>query len=288
VLGAGLGESNAFWVSPALERCLRGLDWNAGGQRTWLAPELGPQGFFGARESDWAVPPALDPGAYRLEQASSSSAACRGVCHLVSADGTEYALEIERRVEVCDLTEGRSPAAPGGPPGGRPAEKASRGLLLRLRHSLRNLGAQPIPARAGLWAILQLPAQPQGSLQLLDASYRAIFGELPADWVRLGAGGPQLRTAPGRRWKVGLGPSGPEARLTHRRREAGSEVQVELRCPTDPAGRYLDGGDALQVYNSPLSGGEAFCELECHAPAIDLAPGAVDGQAVEIEVSYET
>ena len=61
VLGAGLGERNAFWVSPALERCLEGLDWNAGGQRTWLAPELGPRGFFGAREERLGCPRGAGP-----------------------------------------------------------------------------------------------------------------------------------------------------------------------------------------------------------------------------------
>jgi hypothetical protein len=59
-----------------------------------------------------------------------------------------------------------------------------------------------------------------------------------------------------------------------------------MRCPTPAAGPYLDGGDALQAYNSPLSGEEAFCELECHAPAPTLAPGAKDGQTVEIEIRY--
>jgi hypothetical protein len=71
-------------------------------------------------------------------------------------------------------------------------------------------------------------------------------------------------------------------------------VQVVTRCPSDPGGLYLDRplsapespGDALQAYNSPLSGREAFCELECHAPAARLAPGEADGQAVEIEIRY--
>jgi len=69
ILGAGVDELNAFWVSPSLEGCLEGRDWNAGGQRTWLAPELWPLGFFGTGESDWAVPPELDPGSYRLLEA---------------------------------------------------------------------------------------------------------------------------------------------------------------------------------------------------------------------------
>ena len=97
VLGAGLGERNAFWVSPALE------GWNAGGLRTWLAPELGPRGFFGREEGDWAVAPALDPGAYRLVETGPAAALCRGECRIRSADGTRYHLRIDRQAEIGDL-----------------------------------------------------------------------------------------------------------------------------------------------------------------------------------------
>ena len=283
VLAAGLDERNALWVSPSLERCLEGLDWNAGGQRTWLAPELGPRGFFGAGESDWAVPPALDPGAFRLEEARSSSASCRGDCRIASADGAEYRLEITRQVEISDL--------PGKPPGGA--------VLLRIRHSLRNTGRTAIAACAGLWSIVQLPCSPEGTLLLPDLPYRSYFGDLPAAWMSRQAGRLELRTAPGRRYKVGQRPPKPEARLAHRRREAAGETLVLMRCPCSPEGLYLDGplaepgakpgsGDALQAYNSPLSGREAFCELECHAPASRLAPGESNGQAVDIEIRYGT
>ena len=185
VLAAGLGERNALWVSPSLERCLEGLDWNAGGQRTWLAPELGPRGFFGAGESDWAVPPALDPGAFRLEETRSSSARCRGDCRIASADGAEYRLEITRQVEISDL--------PSKPPGGA--------VLLRIRHSLRNTGRTAIAACAGLWSIVQLPCSPEGTLLLPDLPYRSYFGDLPAGWMSRQAGRLELRTAPGRRYE---------------------------------------------------------------------------------------
>ncbi len=276
VLGAGLGERNAFWVSPGLEACLEGRDWNAGGQRTWLAPELGPRGFFGATEGSSAVPPALDPGAYRLEEARPSGASCQGGCRLTSADGTEYSLEIERRVELVD--------ASGHAPG--------QGILLRIRHCLRNAGPRPIASSVGLWSILQLPCLPEGNLFLPDAPYRQRFGELPAGWVSRRQDLLALRTAPACRWKVGQPPSGPEAAISHRRPAASGpdgqgEVHVIVRCAVSPAGLYADGGDVLQAYNSPFSGSQAFCELECHAPAATLEPGQADGQDVEIEIRHE-
>jgi hypothetical protein len=62
VLGAGVDEENLFWVPAAVSAG----EWCVGGQRTWLAPELGARGFLGRGESDWQVPPALDPGSYTL------------------------------------------------------------------------------------------------------------------------------------------------------------------------------------------------------------------------------
>ena len=276
ILGAGVDELNAFWVSPSLEGCLEGRDWNAGGQRTWLAPELGPLGFFGTGESDWAVPPELDPGSYRLLEAGRSGARCRGLCRLRSADGTEYRLELERRVEIRDLPE------PG--PG-------VRCVVLGIRHSLHNAGDRPIHSRVGLWSILQVPCLPEGNLLLPDLPYRLYFGEMPPSWVRREAGRLVLRTAPARRYKVGQHPMGTEAVIAHHRPEAG--LLVRMCCPSSPAGPYLDGppseapGDVLQAYNSPLAGDEAFCELECHAPAPLLAPGEERVHELKIEIHYE-
>jgi hypothetical protein len=100
-----------------------------------------------------------------------------------------------------------------------------------------------------------------------------------------------LRTAPAQRYKVGLPGSGPEAKMSHVRpaEDGGRQLAVGLRTPVAPDGRYSDRppdyadapGDVLQVYNSPLSGVEAFCELECHAPAPVLAAGRSRSWPVE-------
>jgi len=57
-----------------------------------------------------------------------------------------------------------------------------------------------------------------------------------------------------------------------------------VRCPVRPDGLYLAHGAALQAYNSPLAGGEAFCELECHAAADPLAPGGQSAAELEVEI----
>lgn len=215
-----------------------------------------------------------------LDGRNAFSACCRGELRVASADGTGYHLQIERRVEVRDLPgTGRSGAG---------------AILLRIRHCLRNLGRTALPGSAGLWGILQLPCQPEGTLLLPDLPYRSYFGALPDGWARRRDGRLELRAGPGQRYKIGQRPPGPAALLAHRRPEGSARLEVALRFPCSPEGPYLDGplsepgspGDALQAYNSPLSGREAFCELESHAPAAILAPGQTQQQTVEIEVRY--
>jgi hypothetical protein len=89
ILGAGVGDQNALWVSPFLDACLEGRDWNAGGQRTWLAPEAGPRGLFGRSEQEWKVPPPLDPGSYRRMSADATGRRHIAIAMrtLVAADG---------------------------------------------------------------------------------------------------------------------------------------------------------------------------------------------------------
>jgi hypothetical protein len=44
----------------------------------------------------------------------------------------------------------------------------------------------------------------------------------------------------------------------------------------------VDNGDVLQCYNSPDDRTLNFCELEAHAPAARLAPGAEQSSEVEV------
>ncbi len=80
-------------------------------------------------------------------------------------------------------------------------------------------------------------------------------------------------------------------------------ILTAQRFAVDPAGTYLDkpeppsgaaatgsasgtaalgNGDAAQAYNDPGTGDWAFCEIEAHAPAVELLPG--ESQAADIEI----
>lgn len=279
ILGAGVGPRNALWVNPSLGVCLKGEDWNAGGQRTWLAPELGPHGLFGGSEREWRVPPALDPGDYRRIGAGEAGLRYRCRLELHPACGSPLRLSIERALELEDLRD-----VPGG----------VRGLRIRFEHALINETTRRLEAEVGLWSILQAPALSEAGVLLDSSHWRLCYGELPAEAIQNAGGRTLLRVPPGRRFKIGLPGGGPEAALAYTRPvgRSGRRLAVVLRTPAQPQGRYVDRppdysggpGDVLQVYNSPLAGSRAFCELECHAPAPVLAPGEGRGWPVEISI----
>ena len=69
-----------------------------------------------------------------------------------------------------------------------------------------------------------------------------------------------------------------------------SSILAVLRCEVEPSARYIDkpplqegdNGDVLQCYNSPDAQSLNFCELEAHAPAVQLDPRAEQTARVEI------
>jgi hypothetical protein len=82
VLGIFLGGSaeNLLWVHPELgdaeraRRFVAGGQWNLGGDRCWLSPELELHFRDPRRPSheDYAVPPAIDPGQYVVQRESQT------------------------------------------------------------------------------------------------------------------------------------------------------------------------------------------------------------------------
>jgi hypothetical protein len=291
VLGAGAGAENAFWTACAFGASAGasapGAGWNAGGQRTWLAPEAGPGGFFLRPDGAWVVPPALDPGAYRETDVPGWPCSYRNELSLSRQDGESFALEITRSVAA-------------GPPA------AAGGIRIRLRHELTNRGENAIPGAIGLWSIIQLPAERRGSTLIPvrrgpGAAFRPYFTEVPSGSVREGHGVVALESLGGRKYKMGVSAERAEfapgrgliAHVRPARRNRGW-ILVCMSFPVEAGGPYVDkpsyegagaesSGDAIQAYNSPETGEEAFAEIECHAPSRRLAPG--QAQAFEIDVT---
>jgi hypothetical protein len=290
IMGAGLGEENAFWIPPALSARGWAAGGNAGGQRTWIAPEDGPSGFFFAADgAPWHVPLDLDPGQYRTLAAPAGRAGYRAELTARTARGVSRRLSIVRSMELAE-----KPDLPGA------------ALTIVFRHELENAGRSALENTIGLWSIIQLPCEAPGavffSTRREGTPLSRHFGE-PPEW---GADSPGaaawLRVRGGVRYKVGVSPDDFAGTVGFLRRARVAEesntplIMTVMRFDADPSGTYVDkfsytapsappNGDAAQAYCDAGTGDLAFCEIEAHAPAPFLAPGESQGQEVRITIA---
>ena len=277
VLAAGVDRESLFWVNPLLEKGA----WCVGGQRTWLAPELGNRGFFGTNAEDWRVPPQLDPGSYRRIETANGELALRCDLAIDRMDGRAFALGIVRSFRVESVSVGASEPA----------------LQIRVGNRLINRMDRTLEEEVGLWNIIQAPARHTGTFLIpLKSSrppqpdgkaWRLYFGDLPTDWVSETPNLLYIRARAGRWFKIGIPPaaaSGTLGFLRPSRVDDGPDLRhtlIVMRSAVEPAAHYIDkpphqaagNGDALQCYNSPEKRKLNFCELEAHAPASALGPG---------------
>jgi hypothetical protein len=288
ILGAGIGQENAFWVPPSLSTGGWDEGGNAGGQRTWIAPEAGPQAFFSGGDA-WSVPLALDPGDYRPHAAGPGWLSFRSAFTAEAADGQRFPVAITRRMRL-----------------EVPADAARNVLRIRFQHQLENTGAAAIQYRVGLWSIIQLPCEEKGTVLLGRSSDagslpRPYFYDLPPGVLRNTGSLSLLEVGGGRKYKVALPPQGSAGVVAFLRRarvpnERSGWILTAQKFAVDPAGTYLDkpvnagvpaagNGDATQAYNDPGTGEMAFCEIEAHAPAAALPPGGSQNAEIEILIA---
>jgi hypothetical protein len=287
IMGAGIDEENAFWVPPAISTQGWGQGGNAGGQRTWIAPEGGPSGFFfsidGAR---WDVPPELDPGRYRAAPAQAGWKSYRTALTARSADGSRREITLARSMSM-------------------EQETASTGIILhiRFRHELGNAGSTALEHTIGLWSLIQLPCEEQGVIFFAGGpALRRYFGELPMVSRDDAGRVTWMQVKGGTRFKAGMPPSdfagtiGFVGRARVPENARGSYIITTMDWNVDAAGSFVDGpagsdsgarrsGDASQAYCDAGTRHLAFCEIEAHAPAPLLAPGEADAQDIRISIA---
>jgi len=284
VLAAGVDDENAFWVSNRLEKGA----WCVGGQRTWLAPELGAKGFFGTGVEDWKVPPELDPGSYRRIETSTGELTFQCDLTIKRFDGRSLSLGIVRSIRLETVQKDAS----------RP------GIRIRINNRLINRTDRVLEQEIGLWSIIQSPAAVTGTFLIpinktgLGESYRVYFSELPAGWITETPTILYLKARAGKWFKIGIPAAMATGTLALLRpsRVDYNQILTVLRCQVEPSARYIDkpplqevdNGDVLQCYNSPDAQSLDFCELEAHAPAVRLPPGAEQTSGVEILLFKES
>lgn len=279
ILGAGIGDENALWVAPRFSTRAWDDGGNAGGQRTWIAPELGPRGFFGRNVADWRVPRELDPAAFvpvPEGRGDEGWHAWRTTLVARAADGSAFPIAITRAVRLGD----------GRPPG------RGAGLRAELRTTLENTGQVSIDGRIGLWNIVQVPSDRRGLITIslrpgtAAEAVQPYFAPLPRGVLTMRRDAAHLGVQGGMRYKVGVSATAATGtiRFVGRSRTGRGRFRVSLECPVDPRGLYLDRppletargeqgpGDAIQAYCDSGLGAMAFAEIEAHAASVTLAP----------------
>lgn len=281
-------EESFFWHHPALLDPAAAQAWaaapgwrNPGGDRTWMAPEL--ELFIADRErpgASYAVPAALDPGAWQVQAHSAVQCALHTAAHL-------RLLHAGRSVRAV-LT--KTLAATANPLAGLPLAAALGYAGYGLQTTL-SVEPEPlaVPAVAvGLWQLLQLP-QP-GQMRL--TSWRAaapvvVFGPLaPAEVTAA----PRLlawsMTPGAETTKIAVKADVCAGRAGYVWGEGDVWNLVVRQFSVWPGGDYVDclwhppyeTGFAFQAC-AVRGGSESFNEMEYHAPAVRTRSGA--GQALD-------
>jgi hypothetical protein len=290
ILGAGIGKENALWTAQSFSTRGWSEGGNAGGARTWIAPEGGPHGFFfSAGGTRYDVPRELDPGEYRPARADEGWIAFRNVFTARSADGASYPVAITRSMRIEEVA---APQAPG----------RSSAVRILFRHEIENTGTTPIDRRLGLWCIVQVPSEKTGTIiiPLRDGapagSVHPYFADLPTGVLRTSGRTVLLKALGGRKYKIGVPAQAATGGIAFVRpsRAGKGWILVSLDFAIDRSGVYLDrpsygpgaessGGDAVQAYNDTGTGDLAFSEIEAHAPAATLGPR--ERQSFQIEMT---
>ncbi|MEW6753833.1 MAG: hypothetical protein AB1505_23060 [Candidatus Latescibacterota bacterium] len=271
-------EANFLWTNPALASpsqaaaYLRTAAWpNPGGDRTWVAPELGLFVSDPVRPFDtYRVPPALDPGAWQVETGTADR-----VTLCLQAELTVFRPQARVRVSITRIC---GPTA--NPLGGElPAGVSCAGYQQQTAMEVEPARGPGTPrVGLGLWHLLQLP-QP-GEMLIATRQQTpptVVFG--PAGQEAF-AVEPQLL-----RWRMDGGLPVAKiavaaAALTGRagylwEAPPGTYQLVVRQFRVDPTAQYIDPlwdpphrtGFAFQACRV-LLGSECFNELEYHAPAV--------------------
>lgn len=261
-----------FWLSDAFESPdrLSALvaegEWNIGGERVWIAPEIR---FHVKDRSDFwgtlAVPAAVDPGQYVLLEADETLVLRQDIMlEAYNPSERPKALSVERRI--------RSIPDPLTSIGGPPAGVSYTGY----EHEVSLLQLEPGGAPAESWVLAQLEAPGEifipttGSAETTNY-YEPIDGEhqlLSESHVR-------LRVTGQRRYKVGYRAPHLTGRLSYLCERGDTTILFVRSFFNDPSSPYVEEpaelpghrGNSVHVYNDGgMFGG--FGELECNGRAI--------------------
>lgn len=295
IMGAsvnGVMGDNLLWVNQALYAdsfWQKEPDWNAGGFRSWIAPE---DAFFLDAQDKWFVPKSMDPGSYKLVSSTSTMAIFQNDFIIKSKESQEYSLKLTREIHL--LESYQNPGIQN-----LPAEINYVGV--RVVHSLENTSKVVIGNKVphvGLWSLLQV--KPAGTMIIPlaksgtkdKAAFREYFNPIPPERMAVSEKAITVKIDGKFRCKIGIAPEFASPAIAFLAEDEGGQGRLYIKqFMVDPKGKYLDHpwgkpstyGDAVEMYNDDgVMGG--FAELECHGPAQTLKPGEKESHDVSLHV----
>lgn len=272
VLGVFLDgvADNLYWTNPAAvgdagaaKAAVSSGEWNVGGDRVWLSPEIELHFLNPAQphHTNYAVPADLDPGQYVADSIAKQGilfASEGGADNLVS--GKPFQFTARRQITLC---------APPVDPGGLSYVGYELSSMLKVSRPDRP------EACYGLWQLLQIP--PGGTI------YIPTQGDPePIDYFQTGVSGHVQRQSGTiafpvtgtEQHKLGLRPDHVRGLMGYYRRAGDQATLIVRQAAVFPGAIYADypaharerRDVALQFYND---GGDAggFGELEYHSTA---------------------
>jgi len=293
VLGASFdGENgeNLMWVADTLFTetywAKKPYFWNAGGYRTWLAPE---DLFFLDENKEWFVPSSLDPKPYSIVEQNNSSATFETDINIRTNIGKYYVITLKRRISL--ITE--------SPSGIEPLPQSVKYMGIDLTHSLTNQSEGVIGVDLPyvcLWNLLQINPSGTTLVPLVEGSdpktaYREYFEPL-GDRLVVSNDIISVKIDGKYRCKIGVRPEASKTGIAFLRdNRDNTGVLYVMLFPIDPYGIYVDKpwgtesdyGDAIELYNDDGNMG-GFTEMECHGPAKKLERGETQSHKTTLHI----
>jgi len=264
--GDGILWASSAWRNPEeFRRLLADGEWNVGGDRVWIAPEV--QFHIQDRtnpENSMRIPTAVDPGTYRMESLPDVCvlAQCMALRAYNLADGMAE-LHLQKSVRpVANPLRALSGCAELM--GGVDYCGYSQELMLR------SLKDNAISAEA--WNITQI--EPSGEI-LIPATQKAEYADyyepVDAEHMQLSDQAVRLKASGERRYKVGLKAAHVKGELVYISEAGGIAYLYIKRFFNNPSAPYAEesaslpgvSGFSTHVYNDDGKIG-GFAELECN------------------------
>jgi hypothetical protein len=292
----GIDGDNLLWINKAIatdEFWTAGgdrPDWNAGGWRTWIAPE---KHFYLTRENDWFVPSAMDPGKFKSVAGPAGFITYEAKFTIKDTEARDYPIALRRSIRLLNEPKGGLPHNLSGPVKKMAVEKI---------HYLRNEGSAVIGEdlhQLDLWALCQMkaagtciiPIQQNVSLP----SYRDFgpnnFETIPPDRIHVAADYISWKFDGQKRGKLGIHPKIARPYIAYLRTSVEPPILLIKQFDVDPNATYTDSpwdrehdyGDAIQSYND---GGDmgGFSEIESHGPAHPIKQGEELHHTIQLSI----